>query len=103
MSAGAMQTHTIVQILLLLMRQQDQQQRPAGAILVAAQTNTAVDNILRKLSAAMSDSHTGLLCEPRPAHAILMLGLMHSSKCEHQLFQPPCAKHCQHTANPEAL
>ena len=55
-----MQTHTIVQLLLLVMRQQDAGYRPAGPILVAAQTNTAVDNILRKLNATMHGVGTGI-------------------------------------------
>ena len=51
------QTHTIVQLLLLAMREQDAKLRPAGPLLVAAQTNTAVDNILRKLISNL-DAHS---------------------------------------------
>lgn len=57
---AAVQTHTIVQLLLLVTRQQDAGYRPAGPILVAAQTNTAVDNILRKLNATMHGGGTGI-------------------------------------------
>ena len=55
----ALQTHTIVQILLRALHQQDLKQRPAGPYLVAAQTNTAVDNIMRKLRTTISSSNTG--------------------------------------------
>ena len=55
----ALQTHTIVQILLRALHQQDLKQRPAGPFLVAAQTNTAVDNIMRKLRATNLNNSTG--------------------------------------------
>ena len=44
------------------MRQQDSRERQAGPILVMAQTNTAVDNVMRKLSSVMSAKDTGLSC-----------------------------------------
>ena len=58
------QTHTIVQLLLLAMRQQDSKLRLAGPLLVTAQTNTAVDNILRKLITNLSASSSRAVSEP---------------------------------------
>lgn len=49
-------------MLLLVMRQQDSRERQAGPILVVAQTNTAVDNVMRKLSSVMSAKDSGLSC-----------------------------------------
>lgn len=58
------------------MRQQMAGQRDAGPILVAAQTNTAVDNILRKLSAIMSKKgthHSAISLLPQHAHTTHVL------------------------------
>jgi hypothetical protein len=49
LSAFVLQTHTIVQLLLLALSQRQSRVRPPTPILVTAETNVAVDNILRKL------------------------------------------------------
>ena len=76
-----MQTHTIVQLLLLAMRQQDAKKRPAGPMLVTAQTHSAVDNIMRKLittdiAAAQSQHNPAVVTHaPTAAQPAQMLDL----------------------------
>ena len=50
------QTHTIVQLLRFMLAQQQAGLRPAGPILVAAETHIAVDNIMKKvISVGLTD------------------------------------------------
>ena len=94
------QTHTIVQLLLLATREQlqDAKLRPAGPLLVAAQTNTAVDNILRKLisnfdanspRASSEPSRLLRVGEPKSVSKDLQQHCLETTKGKTPLHLPP--------------